>query len=78
MTWRVLSTALLASQADVCVQVTAGCGTSGVITGSFGKSGKFRVSFADGLPQQLGDGDKALALVFKRFVFDRDKRHMAQ
>lgn len=62
----------------VGMKVTAGCGTSGVITGSFGKSGKFRVSFADGLPQQLGDGDKALALVFKRFVFDRDKRHMAQ
>ena len=62
------------------MQVTAGCGRTGNIAGTFGKSGKFRVSFPDGLTstQELSDSDKALTLIFKRFVFDRDKRHMAQ
>lgn len=50
----------------------------GTIVGSFGKSGKYRVDFPDGLANELSDDDKALTLAFKRFVFDRDKRHMVQ
>ena len=61
-----------------CVQVTSGGGCIGTIEGSFGKAGKFRVAFPDGLPQSSSDTDKAIALIFKRFVFDRDKRHMVQ
>ena len=59
-------------------QVTAGCSKAGTIVSSFGKSGKIRVSFPDGIAQQLSDSDKVINLVFKRFIFDRDKRHMAQ
>ena len=50
------------------VQVACGSGQNGTITGSFGKSGKFRVAFPGGIAQQPTDSDKAISLVFKRFI----------
>jgi selenocysteine-specific elongation factor len=52
-------------------------GQGGVIQGSFGKSGKFKVHFPSGIALQPGQPSK-VTLVFKRYVFDPDKRHMAQ
>eukprot|EP00898_Chlorokybus_atmophyticus_P005046 jgi/Chlat1/5542/Chrsp369S00410 len=57
------------------LQVTAAGGRSGVIQGSFGKSGKFKVVFRDGIPPD--SAGQMLELRFKRYVFDPHKR-MAQ
>ncbi len=58
-------------------QVTTANGDVGTIDGSFGKSGKFKVHFPKGhiIP---ASGSNTIQLTFKKFVFDKDKRRMAQ
>ena len=58
-------------------QVTTANGEVGTIEGSFGKSGKFKVQFPGGLSSPAV-GDNSIQLTFKKFIFDKDKRHMAQ
>ncbi len=62
------------------MRVTAAGGREGRIEGGFGKSGKFRVNFPGGAPPaRAEDGAAAtITLRFKKFLFDPDKRHMAQ
>jgi selenocysteine-specific elongation factor len=59
------------------VQVTTATGEVGRIEGSFGKSGKFKVSFPSSfqLPTKEAAG---ITLTFKRFLYDQDKRRMVQ
>ena len=59
------------------VQVVTANGKIGTIEGSFGKSGKFKVQFP-GSVSLSGSGSNAIRLTFKKFIFDKDKRHMAQ
>ena len=54
-------------------QVVTAAGEVGVIEGSFGKSGKFKVAFPDGV-QPPAAGASQLTLTFKRYVFDMGKR----
>ncbi len=58
-------------------QVTTANGDVGIIEGSFGKSGKFKVQFPKGISVPAS-GSNAIQLTFKKIVFDKDKRHMAQ
>lgn len=58
-------------------QVTTGNGDMGSIEGSFGKSGKFKVQFPKGISIPAS-GSNTIQLTFKKFVFDKDKKHMAQ
>lgn len=53
-------------------------GQEGRIEGGFGKSGKFRVHFPGGIALGPGGQPAAIVLQFKKYVFDSDKRHMAQ
>ena len=62
---------------DVLQVVTAANGETGVIEGPFGKSGKFKVQFASGV-SAASAGSNNLHLAFKKFVFDKNRRHMAQ
>ncbi|KAL0044347.1 hypothetical protein WJX82_001339 [Trebouxia sp. C0006] len=59
------------------MQVTTANGDVGTIEGSFGKSGKFKVQFPKGVSIPAS-GSNTIQLTFKKFVFDKDKRHMAQ
>ena len=54
-------------------------GEVGTIEGGFGKSGKFKVHFPDGVAPQ-GDGGEAIRLFlrFKRYVFDKEAKKMIQ
>ncbi len=54
-------------------QVVTAAGEVGVIQGAFGKSGKFKVDFPDGV-QPPAPGAGQLTLVFKKYVYDADKR----
>ena len=54
-------------------QVVTATGEIGVIEGSFGKSGKFKVAFPDGAAAPA-PGASQLTLTFKRYVFDMGKR----
>ncbi len=59
--------------------VAAPGGQEGRIEGGFGKSGKFKVYFPGGAPRpQAGQPLPRVLLAFKRFIYDEDKRHMAQ
>ena len=54
-------------------------GQEGRIEGGFGKSGKFKVFFPGGAPRpQPGAPPPRVLLRFKRFLFDADRRRMAQ
>lgn len=54
-------------------------GEMGILEGSFGKSGKFKVRFAQGLEHPLEKGQQVpVVLEYKRYVFDADKRRIAQ
>lgn len=55
------------------LQVCTAEGAPGMLEGAFGKSGKFTVRFETA----VATGD-AVILNFKKFVFDPDKRRMAQ
>ena len=54
-------------------QVSTPDGAVGVLEGAFGKSGKFNVRFCG----DVASGG-AVRLSFKKFMFDPDKRRMAQ
>ena len=59
--------------------VTSPGGQAGRIEGSFGKSGKFKVFFPGGAPVAApGQPPPRVLLHFKRFLFDADRRRMAQ
>ncbi len=62
----------------VSLQVQTARGATGTIEGSFGKSGKFKVSFPNGVA--LGDGPDAnvITLRFKRFVYDKNAKTIKQ
>ncbi len=60
------------------MQVTTSRGEVGEIEGAFGKSGKYKVHFRDGIaPQEPGETIR-LYLRFKRFVHDKEGRKMVQ
>jgi selenocysteine-specific elongation factor len=52
-------------------------GEAGVIEGSFGKSGKFRARFPGGVAARKGE-PAPVTLTFRRYLYDQDKRRMAQ
>ena len=66
------------------LRVTASTGACGTIEGAFGKSGKFKVYFPDGLvPEGGGEGASTakadgagarITLECKRFLYDKEKR----
>ena len=59
------------------MQVVTQEGRLGTITGSFGKSGKFKVSFQTPItPPQ--PGCNSIALTFKRFIYDPNKKALYQ
>ena len=62
---------------DTSQVVTAADGKAGVIEGPFGKSGKFKVHFPSGVSASSA-GSNNLHLTFKKFIFDKNRRHMAQ
>ena len=54
------------------MRVTSAGGAEGEISGSFGKTGKIKIRFKDGLAES--DGPKsAVVLTFKKYAFDEDK-----
>lgn len=57
----------------VGMRVVSGSNHVGVITGSFGSGGKFKVKFAAGVPRSKVPPGSRLLLRFKRFAFDKDK-----
>lgn len=59
------------------LQVVTAHGEHGVIEGAFGKSGKFKVQFPSGV-RTPAPGSNSLSLTFKKFLFDKNRRHMAQ
>lgn len=61
----------------VMLQVTTQSGAIGTIEGSFGKSGKFKVAFPEGIAP-AAPGQNSITLVFKRFIYDQNKRNMVQ
>jgi selenocysteine-specific elongation factor len=54
-------------------------GEVGKIEGGFGKSGKYKVYFKDGVAPQ-GEGGEAIRLYlrFKKYVFDKEGKKMIQ
>lgn len=56
--------------------MTTTSGAFGTIEGSFGKSGKFKVAFPEGIVP--APGHKPVTLTFKRYIYDRNKRNMVQ
>ena len=58
------------------LQVVTGNGDTGVIIGSFGKSGKFKVEFSNGL-STAQDGGARIMLTFKKYMHG-DKHLMVQ
>ncbi|KAK9843360.1 hypothetical protein WJX74_010898 [Apatococcus lobatus] len=52
-------------------------GQTGTIEGAFGKAGKFKVAFPNGL-KGAADKMQEITLKFKRFMHDPDKHHMVQ
>ena len=61
------------------MQVSTANGVVGMIEGPFGKSGKLRVSFPEGLPQ-LSPATSRLTLTFKRYVkvLGEEKKRISQ
>jgi selenocysteine-specific elongation factor len=57
------------------LKVTTAAGEAGVLQGAFGKSGKYKVYFAAGVPDDArADPNSAshkLLLTFKRYVYDK-------
>ena len=56
------------------MQVTTGRGEQGTIEGAFGKSGRFRVAFPDGLQQSGSPEERQLQLCFKKYIYDPGKQ----
>ena len=59
------------------LQVTTQNSITGTIEGSFGKSGKFKVAFPEGIVPGA-PGQNSVTLTFKRFIYDQNKRNMVQ
>lgn len=59
------------------MQVSTANGVEGTIEGSFGKSGKFKVAFSRSLAEAPLTSN-TITLTFKRYLFDQNKRRMAQ
>lgn len=59
------------------MQVKTSGGICGTVAGAFGKSGKFRVEFDEKLPA-LTPANSRVFLTFKRYVWDKDKKHISQ
>ena len=59
------------------IQVVTAQGEKGILEGPFGKSGKFKVQFPNGVAVPAA-GSNSVRLTFKKFIFDKNKRHMAQ
>ena len=57
------------------LKVTTGTGDVGVLQGAFGKSGKYKVHFSNGVAEEARQDPASavhkLQLVFKRYVFDK-------
>jgi len=64
----------------VGMQIIGPGGLAGILQGRFGKSGKFRVRFEGPLTATAMDGSGPLPvrLVYKRYIYDPDKRRMLQ
>lgn len=59
--------------------VAGPAGERGVLEGTFGKSGKFKVRFPAGIaPPGKGGAPAPVVLQYKRYLFDGDKRRIAQ
>ena len=52
---------------SMLLQVVTANGDAGVIIGSFGKSGKFKVEFSNGL-STVQDGGARIMLTFKKYM----------
>jgi selenocysteine-specific elongation factor len=60
------------------MRVVTDRGEAGAIDGGFGKSGKYKVYFSEGVaPRENGETTR-LYLRFKRYVFDKDAKKMVQ
>ena len=57
------------------LKVTTGAGDVGVLQGAFGKSGKYKVHFSNGVAEEARNDPASavhkLQLTFKRYVFDK-------
>lgn len=53
-------------------------GQEGRIEGGFGKSGKFRAHFPQGITLGPGGQPTRIVLQFKKYIFDADKRQLRQ
>ena len=62
------------------MEVQTGTGAVGTVAGSFGKSGKFKVSFRTAVSKEEQGNPEANKLVmrFRKYIFDDDKRAMRQ
>ncbi|KAK3245444.1 hypothetical protein CYMTET_44986 [Cymbomonas tetramitiformis] len=50
-------------------------GAVGTIDGSFGKSGKYKINFPDGVPENAATaGHNRISMQFKRYMFDKSKK----
>ena len=58
------------------LKVTTGAGDVGVLQGAFGKSGKYKVRFSNGVSEEARQDPASavhkLQLVFKKYVFDKN------
>ena len=60
------------------MRVVTDRGEAGAVDGGFGKSGKFKASFSDGIAPRKNGETTRLYLRFKRYVFDKDAKKMVQ
>ena len=62
------------------MRVTTGAGDVGVLLGAFGKSGKYKVHFPEGVAEEARADDSSAAhkllLTFKRHVFDKSAKRL--
>mmetsp|Transcript_25202 Transcript_25202/g.47625 ORF Transcript_25202/g.47625 Transcript_25202/m.47625 type:complete len:555 (-) Transcript_25202:120-1784(-) len=54
------------------MKVTTAEGIKGTVQGSFGKSGKYKLNFPDGIPAD--STHKKIFMHFKRYIFDKNKK----
>jgi selenocysteine-specific elongation factor len=60
------------------MRVVTDRGEAGAIDGGFGKSGKYKVYFSDGIARRENGETTRLYLRFKRYVFDKEAKKMVQ
>lgn len=58
----------------VGLKVKLSTGEDGIIDGSFGKSGKFKVRIPGGLKNEFCKDDVKIVLYFKRYIYDKNKK----